>query len=249
VGTGYNKQAPIAHMHYGPPPLVGYNGGHYQHNGQVEQHNVHSPLQQIQMFTDKIDWHKIGILALFKIGLVKLKVFSFLKLLFLLLFKLKLFLIAMFFKFLLIAKLTKLFKLIIIPLIILALLPLIAGFFSAPMLVGGLLSIPGRILEYLTEPVYAPVEATAATAYSAPGGSAVLPTVASAKIGGSPAPSKPGGGELNALNRRRLDTLELFNPAMTVLRKLMDSQKCVERIACRMAVAEKIEILPVWINR
>lgn len=251
AGAGYNKQPPM-HVYYGPPPLVGHNG-HYKHNGQVEQHNVHSPIQQIQMFTDKIDWHKVGILALFKIGLVKLKVFGFLKILFLLLFKLKMFLIVMFFKFLLIAKLTKLFKLIMIPLFILALLPVIAGFFSAPMLVGGLLSIPGRIIEYLTEPVFAPVAATAATAYSATGGSNVLPTITSAKTGGGGGSgsdlSKPGGGELNVLNKRRLESLRLFDPAKTVLRKLMDSEKCVERIACRMAVAEKTGILPIWINR
>lgn len=241
-----HKQAPM-HMHYGPPHMVGHSG-HYHHGAQADQYNVHSPLQQIQMITDKIDWQKVGILALFKVGLAKLKAFGFLKILFLLVFKLKMFLIAMFFKFLLIAKLMKFFKLLMIPLIFLALLPIIASLFSAPMLVGGLLSIPGRIIDYLTGPVYAPVAATAATAYSATGGSTALPTtVTSAKIGTSD-PSKPGGGGGVELDRRRLETLELFDPAMTVFRKLLDSERCVERIACRMAVVEKTGILPVWIN-
>ncbi|XP_025198294.1 uncharacterized protein LOC112596723 [Melanaphis sacchari] len=207
------------------------------------QYNMNSNFnQQVQMIYDKIDWHKVGMIALFKIGLAKLKAFGFLKILFLIVFKLKMFLIAMFFKFLLIAKLMKLFKLIMIPLILMTLLPLILSLFSAPMLVGGLLTIPSRILDFLTGPVFVPASATAATKVftestpitgTAAGKNGVLP----------PSFSKPD--DITVSDHRRLD---MFNPALTVFRRVLDSEKCVERIACRMAVVEKAGVLPVWIN-
>jgi len=195
------------------------------------------------MIYDKIDWHKIGILALVKIGLAKLKAFGFLKILFLLVFKLKMFLIAMFFKFLLIAKLMKLFKLIMIPLVLLTLLPLILSLFSAPMAISGILSIPRRIIEFLTEPVYTPAT-SASKLYTDP---TALPSTAVAKNGGLPSSlNKPEDPPVH--DKRRLEMFELFDPALTVFKKVLDSEKCVERIACRMAVVEKAGILPVWIN-
>lgn len=220
VAPGYKH-----HVTYGGNMAPAYMNGHRP----AGQYNMHSNLhQQIQMIFDKIDWQKVGILALFKIGLAKLKAFGFLKILFLLVFKLKMFLIAMFFKFLLIAKLMKFFKLLMIPLILVTLLPML---FSAPMVVGGLLSIPGRIIDFLTGPVYVPAAAT--KLFTEPTtGTPVGKT-------GSPAFSKPD-------DSRRM--LELFDPALTIFRKVLDSEKCVERIACRMAVVEKSGILPVWIN-
>lgn len=209
------------------------------------QYNVQSNLhQQVQMIYDKIDWHKIGILALVKIGLAKLKAFGFLKILFLLVFKLKMFLIAMFFKFLLIAKLMKLFKLIMIPIVLLTLLPLVLSLFSAPMAITGILSIPRRIIEFLTEPIYTPAAASASKLYTDSTG---LPSTAVAKNGGLP-PSLNKPEDPPVHDKRRLEMLELFDPALAVFKKVLDSEKCVERIACRMAVVEKAGILPVWIN-
>ncbi|XP_060854212.1 uncharacterized protein LOC132932042 [Rhopalosiphum padi] len=226
--VSYTNNVPPAYP-YGHRPAGQYN----------MNNNFH---QQVQMIYDKIDWHKVGIMALVKIGLAKLKAFGFLKILFLLVFKLKMFLIAMFFKFLLIAKLMKLFKLIMIPLILMTVLPLILSLFSAPMLVGGLLTIPARILDFLTGPIFAPAAATAATKVLTEPTS--LPGLAIGKIGGStPSYNKPD--DVTISNNRRL---EMFDPALTVFRKVLDSEKCVERIACRMAVVEKAGILPVWIN-
>lgn len=254
-------QRPAAAVHGGYPPS-GYpaSGYHHQHAGpgyqqphqqQGGQYNVHSPFQQIQLIYDKIDWHKIGILALFKIGVAKLKAFGFLKVLFLLVFKLKLFLIAMFFKFLLVLKLMKFFKLLMIPLILLTLLPLMSSLLS-PMLVGGLLSVPSRIIDYLTGPVYVP--ATAATKNSVTVISAdptTSPGDTAAKAGSLPSSSSSSpskSDEINLSHRRRMDTIDAFDPTMNIFRKVLDSEKCVERIACRMAVVEKAGILPVWIN-
>lgn len=266
-GAAGNAGGMMGKPHYGyaapypinPMSLMGYKqmpmmppymdmSNHYQPPiGQVEQYNIVNPLQQIQMVFEKIDWHKVGILALFKFGLAKLKAFGFLKLLFLLVFKLKLFLIAMFFKFLLILKLMKVFKILMVPLILLTVLPMLGSALSSPMLVGGILSFPQRIIDFLTGPVYAPA-ATAVTKYSdsdptiLPSGSSSAST---AKIGGVSTTVRSKLGDLNLFDRRRL---ELLDPTLTVLRKVLDSEKCVERIACRMAVVENAGILPVWIN-
>ncbi|CAI6363921.1 unnamed protein product [Macrosiphum euphorbiae] len=235
VAPGYKQ-----HVTYNSNMPPAYANSHRPAGQYNMQSNLH---QQVQMIYDKIDWHKVGILALVKVGLAKLKAFGFLKILFLLVFKLKMFLIAMFFKFLLIAKLMKLFKLLMIPLVLITLLPLIMSLFSAPMLVGGILSIPRRIIEFLTEPMYVP--ATAATKlYTDP---TALPGTAVGKNGGLPASlNKPEDSPVH--DKRRLEMLELFDPALTVFQKVLDSEKCVERIACRMAVVEKAGILPVWIN-
>lgn len=234
------KQIPslVNHNNFMPPNM---NYQLHHPNSQVEQYNIHSPLQQIQMIYDKMDWHKIGILALIKLGLVKLKVFGFLKLLFLLVFKLKLFLIAMFFKFLLIMKLMKFLKLLTVPLILLALLPLLS-LIASPMLVGGLLTIPNRLLEFFTEPVFVP---TAVTKNSA-ADPTVLPSAASAAKTSSSTLYELDN--LSLINRRRLDILKILDPSMKILRKVLELDKCVERIACRMAVVEKIGIMPVWIS-
>lgn len=232
-----------------PPAMINHNMMNYQMhnpNSQVERFNIYSTLQQIQMISDKIDWNKVGVLAFFKIGLAKLKAFGFLKILFLLVFKLKMFLIAMFFKFLLILKLMKFFKLLLVPLILLSLTPILSAI-ASPMLVGGLLSIPSRIIEFLTGPVYVPAS-TAATKYSATDPT-ILPSTASiAKTADSLTPTLFKFDDLNVLDRRRLNMLELVDPSMNLFRKMLDTEKCVERIACRMAVVEKAGIFPAWIN-
>ncbi|VVC34766.1 Hypothetical protein CINCED_3A025774 [Cinara cedri] len=245
---GYKPRTPYIY-----PP----SGMQYPHPGMafqptsspVGQFNIHSPLQHIQMIYDKIDWQKLGILALFKVGMAKLKAFSFLKILFLLVFKLKLFLIAMFFKFLLVLKLMKFFKLLMIPLVLMAVLPIMSSL-ASPMLVGGLLSIPSRIIDYLTGPVYAPASATAATKYSS-ADPTILPSITSAKSSSSGSPSSTNlqkRVDIGLEDRRRLETLELSDPTFNIFQKVLDSEKCLERIACRMAVVEKAGILPAWVN-
>lgn len=247
--------------YYGPPQMNGYGYGHQHvvqqpYGSQTEQYTVNSNLQHIQMIYDKIDWQKVGILALFKVGLAKLKAFGFLKILFLLVFKLKMFLIAMFFKFLLIMKLMKFFKLLMIPMVLLMLVPLMSSL-ASPMLVGGLLSIPQRIIQYLTEPVYAPAAATAATKYSTLADPVALPGTSSAKTTGNSGDSSSASTAsiaakldetYSSLGIRRLDSLKMIDPSLNVFQKVLESEKCVERIACRMAVVEKVGILPMWIN-
>jgi len=265
TAPGYSRPMPMrpqrVNGYYGPPQTNGYGYGHQHvvqqpYGGQTEQYTVNSNLQHIQMIYDKIDWQKVGILALFKVGLAKLKAFGFLKILFLLVFKLKMFLIAMFFKFLLIMKLMKFFKLLMIPMVLLMLMPLMSSL-ASPMLVGGLLSIPQRIIQYLTEPVYAPAAATAATKYSTSVDPVTLPGTSSAKTTGNSGGSSSVSAASTAvkpdetyssLGIRRLDSLKMIDPSLNVFQRVLESEKCVERIACRMAVVEKVGILPMWIN-
>lgn len=54
--------------------------------------------------------------------------------------------------------------------------------------------------------------------------------------------------DLNINNEQQKEPLELFDPTLDIFEKLLDSEKCVERIACRMAVAEKAGIMPLWIS-
>jgi len=82
---------------------------------------------------EKFDWRTIGILLLVKAGLIKLKLFGILKILFLLLFKLKLFLIAIFVKFLLLLKSSKLFKTLFLPPIFLILMTLFLAIIMSAM--------------------------------------------------------------------------------------------------------------------
>lgn len=221
---------------------------HYQWhnpNSHVGQFNIDSPLQQIQMFYDKVDWQKIGILVLLKLGLAKLKLFGFLKLLFLLVFKLKLYLIAMFFKFLLIMKLMKFFKLLTLPLILLTLLPSLATLASVA-LPTELLSIPTRLLQLLTENVYVP-EGNAVATKNAVNKPIVLRNASSLVAKTFPSDMFKVDNS-SSIGRRRMDALELFDPSMVMFRKVLRLDKCVERIACRMAVVEKAGIVPAWIN-
>lgn len=247
---GYKPRSPYVY----PPSGV---GAHYQQpdtayqmagGTSVGHSGFQGPLHHVQTIIDKIEWHKVGILALLKVGMAKLKLFSFLKLLFLLVFKLKLFMIALFFKFLLALKLMKFFKLLMIPLILIGVLPIISSI-ASPSLVGGLLSIPTRIIDYLTGPVYVPGTAPAATKHSA-ADSAAQSSVTSAK--NSPPSSSSAGllerAGVDSQDRRRREFAGLSDATFEVLQKVLDSEKCLQRIACRLAVVEKPGTLPAWVN-
>lgn len=49
---------------------------------------------------------------------------------------------------------------------------------------------------------------------------------------------------------RPIDTLleSRHDPALDVFQQVLDTEKCVERIACRIAAAENTGIMPFWIN-
>lgn len=52
----------------------------------------------------------------------------------------------------------------------------------------------------------------------------------------------------NILNVRHNESFKLFDSSLNILEKVLNSEKCIERIACRISAAEKFGILPFWIN-
>lgn len=105
--------------------------------------------------TNEIDWDIVRILALIKVGLIKLKAFGYLKYVFVILFKFKLLLAALFYKAVLILKLTKFLKTKILSVFVLSLLPMLTSFFL-PIVLGALMSIPRRLQQLLSSPTNSP---------------------------------------------------------------------------------------------
>jgi len=52
----------------------------------------------------------------------------------------------------------------------------------------------------------------------------------------------------NVFRRQQYKSVKSFDPTLTTSQKILDSEKCVERIACRLAVAEKAGIIPLWVK-
>ncbi|XP_050441992.1 uncharacterized protein LOC126846534 [Adelges cooleyi] len=212
-GYGGNKHNMV---HNGWSGGQNHGGYHHYDRPTIPMHTYSHPVPIIAEYRrphhhkSMIDWHKIGILALLKIGLVKLKIFAFLKTVFMLLLKLKLFLIALFFKFLLLLKLMKFLKLLLVPLLLLALSPLLL-----PLLLPLILMPLYRLFTLLTEPVLVPSSAN---------------------------------GTASSITRSQLDPLRMVDPGMIEFRNVLQSEKCVQRIACRMATTEQSGIASSWIN-
>jgi len=52
----------------------------------------------------------------------------------------------------------------------------------------------------------------------------------------------------NVFRRQQYNSVKSLYPTLTISRKILDSEKCVEKIACRLAVAEKAGIIPLWVK-
>lgn len=58
-----------------------------------------------------------------------------------------------------------------------------------------------------------------------------------------------GGNDDNNVNRRSsLDATEVLEPGMTNFRRLIKSEKCLERVSCRMAGARQPSVAFIWLN-
>jgi len=104
-----------------------------------------SQTKQSILKNKKFDWHTIGMLTLVKVGLIKLKLFGILKILFLLLFKFKLFLMAIFIKFHLLLKLSKVFK----TFFVLLLFPILTTLILTIILSAAMYLVPGQALNMM----------------------------------------------------------------------------------------------------
>jgi len=101
--------------------------------------------QQPIIDLSKLNWGRFGLfLAFIKLGLVKLKLLGFEKILLFFLFKLKLFLILVFFKTILVFNMLLFSKFVVLPLFLLPIFSIIVSIISPTFMVG-LLSIPGKI--------------------------------------------------------------------------------------------------------
>lgn len=231
----------------------------------------------IQYKDNNIDWKSIVILILTKFGLMKLKLFGFLKIVFYFLLKFKLYLIAIFIKFVLLMKLIKSLKaLILLPLLTIPLLPSIIQ----------LLLFPGQILDLL-RPTATTSSNTPTSMFSGslqsqfsgllpsiPGG--MSPNQLNGLLSNQLGPVRPGvttnvntgDSLLNGIGRftgrTRLplfkfqnlnlskfhdnQTSDLFYLTLNILQNILDSKSCVQSIACQVTTTEKTKVVPLWIS-
>jgi len=273
------------------PPHETLNYGYgYQSQPNKVTNDHRRPIQQKG---NQIDSHTIGILAFIKLGLVKLQAIGFFKILFLIMFKLKLYMTAIFIKFLLIMKLMKLSKILILPLLFLQLLPTLMQLLSMRPFnnmmnrlgttqpggttgigqTGGATGtgqISGLTGTSLTDGTTGTGLTGGTTGGIRPGG-----TTGGIRPGGTTGGFRPGGttggilpsgtpgttltgqtkrlssfkfNDLNLISKQKNESSILFDPTWEIFQKILDSEKCIERIACQISVAEKAGIMPFWIN-
>lgn len=240
-GAYYKPIAEISStMHYRPP---------------LRPHPIYpilSPQTKPAILKKKnFDWQTIGLLALVKLGLIKLKLFGILKILFLLLFKLKLFLIAIFIKFHLVLKYSKLFQTLFLPLLI---LPLFLTLITVilPTIISAIYLLPGQPLNMMsTAPTSSLSNLLSSILSNLPGipGTPAQPGLIKSfksnqfsNIPKNILNSRSGTFRLNDLsfhNMRYPVILEKIDTALSIFLKLLDSEKCVERIVCQIAAVGK----------
>ncbi|XP_060834129.1 uncharacterized protein LOC132917415 [Rhopalosiphum padi] len=169
-----------------------------------------------------IDVTKIGLLALVKIALAKLKALGFIKAMLLMLFKLKLLILVLAIKALMLMKIVKMTLF----------LPALLSIFTFPMILSRLTNMHSL----LSQPV-------------------LVPNNFGMNQGGTPGGNAPGngggsddGGDDDGKRRSRLDQLEIMGTGMTSFRQIMRTEKCVERVSCRMAGAERPSWILIWLN-
>lgn len=184
---------------------------------------IRHPSSQYKM---SMDMSKIGMLALLKIAVAKLKALGFIKAMLLVLFKLKLLLLVLAIKSLLLVKFVKL---------TLA-LPALLSLLMFPMMFSRL----SRLNSLLNSPVLVPTGFPDNTPGNRPGGNG--------GNGGGGGGNGGGGGDDDGKRRSSLDPLDALDPSMTYFRRLARTEKCVERVSCRMAGAPQPSLPFIWLN-
>lgn len=246
----------------------------------VVQNNMSSSLQptikEVPIINELL-WRRIGIMALIKLGLVKMKVIGFIKILYFFLFKLKFVLIILFLKFFSLLKFIKLSSLPLLFLPLTAIIFLMAmktlpvytslildinnipSIFSAPNTPiptydEEVINSPDETIKFTEEIVSTPGEIT-----YVPSGqtqtlivppdetdTVVIPSGQTQFISGPDIPPDV----IDAFNNfgLRYEPLEIMDPTLDLFQKELNSEKCVERIACKIAATGKTGIIPLWIN-
>jgi len=233
------------------------------HEGIVtKQNNISSSSQPI---TYEVLWRRIGLMALIKLGLVKLKVIGFIKFLYLLLFKLKFVLIVLFLKFFSILKFIKfsslpLFLLPIAAIIFLMTMITFPAYSSLmldmnnPSIISTpntpipnnekVINAPDGTIQFTEEIISTPGETILVP--SSQTQTIVVPSGQTQVIPGLNIPSDVIQGSNNI--GLRYEPFEVMDPTLDLFQKELNSEKCVERIACKIAANGKTGIIPLWIN-
>lgn len=177
---------------------------------------IRHPSSQHKM---SVDLTKIGLLALLKIAVAKLKALGFIKAMLLVLFKIKLLLLVLAAKSLMMMKLMKMAMA----------LPALFSLLMFPMMFSRL----SRLNSLLNSPVLVPTGFPDNTAGNRPGGG-----------------TQGGGDGIEEEQKRRssLNPLDALDPDVAHFRRLVRTEKCVERVSCRMAGARQPNLTLIWLN-
>jgi len=164
-----------------------------------------------------IDVTKIGLFALVKIAMAKLKALGFIKAFLFMLFKLKLLILVLVIKVLMLMKMVKMTLF----------LPALLSIFTWPLILSRLINM-GNLLN---QPVLVPNN---------------LGTNGNNQ---SPAQNTDNEDDNDNTNRRsRLDNFQTMGTGFASFRQIMRSEKCVERVSCLMAGAERPSLTLIWLN-
>ncbi|CAI6364216.1 unnamed protein product [Macrosiphum euphorbiae] len=174
-----------------------------------------------------IDVTKIGLFALVKIAMAKLKALGFIKALLFMLFKLKLLILVLAIKALMFMKMVKMTLF----------LPALLSIFTWPMI----LSRMWNMHNMGSQPVLVPNN------FGNMSPSNNQPT----NPNRPDRPDGPDGSDENEDGKRmrkRLDNFQVMETGMASFRQIMRSEKCVERVSCRMAGARNPSLTLIWMN-
>jgi len=287
-------------LYYRPSATIPIKKRQPSRNVPDEEYNKPIP----QQLLSNISLKNNSALLLIILGILKLKMIGILQIIFLFGFKLKLFLIAIFTKFLLVTKLVKFFKIIMLPVILLSSLSVFASMFNGTNNTLASYSTQSSLLNMLLPSSFNNMEESSSSGSSSSSSSSSSPASGSFSGGSSsssstipsdippdilellsPGLSQESSGRLymdilscnssgillpdlspdgtirseivppdftskvqdsNIFSRQQYKSVKSLDPTSTISPKILDSEKCVERIACRLAVAEKAGIIPLW---
>lgn len=136
VSHGYNSKYPANYDPKYEPPLTMQNTNYQSPSSPYEENHESSIHQLVQ---NKFNWKNTLTLTFIKFGLTKLKTVGIVQFISIIAFKLKLYMIAMFLKLWFLLKLTKSFKMLMLPLFILSIIPIFFQISTQYNRVGGLL--------------------------------------------------------------------------------------------------------------
>lgn len=265
-GTNENVMTPwsrIMHMfssdkwiHFGAKPIAdNRQPGMAQRqplSGIPAEKNIVSIVQRIPVMNG-VNWQKIGTMAaLIKLGMVKLKAIGFIKILYFLMLKVKYFMTKIFFKSILLLKFYNIFKFLMLPMFLLPLLAIIISpLVSSPLSSSPILPLISNILGG-TDRLYSAIDSVNPTQVVITEETILVPEneIITRPIGQVIDTDIPGSiFDLdNLFNGIRYDTSELLDPTLKLFQEELSSEKCIERIACKMATTGKASVIPLWIN-